>query len=126
LCKPINLWTFHNAAGMENFSPIPYLRTALLCLLLLGVNSALVEAQQLSKSRRANQRYEAAMQAIALNQWNQATEQLKQVINADPQFPEAHQALGDIYRRDKQYAAAIIHYRQVTVTKPQLTPMTWF
>lgn len=111
---------------MENFSPIPYLRTALLCLLLLGVNSALVEAQQLSKSRRANQRYEAAMQAIALNQWNQATEQLKQVINADPQFPEAHQALGDIYRRDKQYAAAIIHYRQVTVTKPQLTPMTWF
>lgn len=111
---------------MENFNPIPYLRTALLCLLLLGINSALVEAQQLSKSRRANQRYEAAMQAIALNQWNQATEQLKQAINADPQFPEAHQALGDIYRRNKQYAAAITHYQQVTVTKPQLTPMTWF
>ena len=74
---------------MPNNSTIPYLRTALLFLLLLGINSALVEAQQLSKSRRANQRYEAAMQAIALNQWNQATEQLRQAINADPNFPEA-------------------------------------
>ncbi|HLW51016.1 MAG TPA: tetratricopeptide repeat protein, partial [Sphingobacteriaceae bacterium] len=107
-------------------SIIPFIRIGFLCLLVFCLDFCSVQAQQLSNSRRANQRYESAMQALSLNQLQQATAYLKQALQADQNFAEAHQALGDIYRRNKQYTEAANHYQQVISIRPNLTPMTWF
>lgn len=107
-------------------STVPFLLRGLLCLAFLCLGSFGAEAQQLSKSRRANQQYQSAMQALGMSQWNQAAEYLNQALKADQNFPEAHQALGDIYRRNKQYSKAAHHYQQVIRIRPDLTSMTWF
>ncbi len=98
----------------------------LLCLLFACLLSISAVAQQLSNSRRANQRYQSAMQALQQGRWDQAANYLEQAIQADDNFAEAHQGLGDLYRRNKQYQKAAAHYNKVLQLKPHLTAMTWF
>lgn len=98
----------------------------LFCLLFACLLSLSAAAQQLSNSRRANQRYQSAMQALQQGRWDQAISYLEQTIQADDNFAEAHQGLGDLYRRNKQYGKAAAHYTKVIQLKPHLTAMTWF
>lgn len=96
-----------------------------LCFLCCMADSLLAQTNA-SSSRRANQRFEEARREIQLGEYDQAIELLQEAVRFDSLFAEAHQGLGDLLRRKKDFKAAIPHYKHVLNLKPDLTYTTWF
>lgn len=80
----------------------------------------------MSSSRRANDQFQQARNQLQWGQYELALQSLLQAVKADPNFAEAHQGLGDLYRQKKAYDSAIHHYKKVLDLKPELTVITWF
>lgn len=102
----------------------------LLRLLILVVTLLLAQctvlAQDKSANRRAQAAYEQGGEFLQRQEWAKAMRSLKSAIDLDPTFALPHQQLGDIYRRQANYHAAIMHYRAVLDLAPSLTPLTHF
>lgn len=100
---------------------------SLLCLCCLcGLSEGILAQTKASSSRRANQRFEEARREIQLGEYDQAIELLREAVQIDSLFAEAHQGLGDLLRRKKDFQSAVPHYKRVLNLKPDLTHTTWF
>ncbi|MBK1440374.1 PD40 domain-containing protein [Parapedobacter sp. ISTM3] len=94
-----------------------------LCVVLFFVTGS---AQEHSLNRRAQQAFEKAGSQLKNRQYALAVASLESAVALDPDFAAAHQQLGDIYRRQRDYEKAIPHYSRVIQLNPALTPLTWF
>jgi len=83
-------------------------------------------AQQRSGNRKAQQAFERAANQLRAGQYGAAAVSLESAVALDTSFAAAHQQLGDIYRRQKDYSKAIGHYERVARLAPELTALTWF
>lgn len=83
-------------------------------------------AQLRSANRRAQQAFEKAANQLKTGQYGAAVISLESAVALDTGFAAAHQQLGDIYRRQKDYPKAVVHYRKVARLAPAMTTLTWF
>lgn len=85
------------------------------------------DAQPATAARRkALQAYERASALLQQRQYRQAIEALEKAVAADSAYAAAHQQLGDLYRRQRDYERAVTHYTAVIRLDSTLTPFTWF
>jgi outer membrane protein OmpA-like peptidoglycan-associated protein/tetratricopeptide (TPR) repeat protein len=99
------------------------MKKLLLCFLLLsGACCAIAQSRQYSTNNSdAIKYYARAGDNISLHQFDEAVSLLKNAIEADPNFIEAHAQLGDLYRMQQQYAPARKEYLQVLTLKPDFS-----
>ncbi len=95
----------------------------LLCCLLHGLQGV---SQVRSSHKKAQQAYETAGNQLKNRQYDQAIASLESAIALDTGFAAPHQQLADIYRRQKNYEKAAIHYAQVIRLDSTLTSLAWF
>jgi len=79
-----------------------------------------------SQNKKALKSYELANQALSLNQYTKALEELKEAIAEDERFAEAYFLSGDIYRKLQKFEEAKSHYKKVLDLNPQLDPSLYF
>lgn len=99
-----------------------------IAILLLGVAffHQTGYSQVQSGRRKAQQAFEKASGQLANRQYDQAIASLKEAIALDSAFAAAHQQLGDLYRRQKDFPNAVRHYGRVLQLDTLLTSLTWF
>jgi len=104
------------------------MRRPIYVLLLCGLLSHFSGHAQHAHSgnRKAQQAFERAASQLKNRQYTQAVASLEEAIASDPGFAAAHQQLGDIYRRQRDYGKAVQHYSRVIQLDSILTPLTWF
>lgn len=83
-------------------------------------------AQQTRMAKKTQQTYDEALRYLRQGAYNEAIAALSRTLALDSSFAEAHQALADIYRRQRDFPAAANHYERVILLRPDLTPITWF
>ncbi len=83
-------------------------------------------AQIRSDNRRAQAAFEKAGNQLRNHQYDLAIASLESAVALDTGFAGAYQQLGDIYRRQQNYAKAALQYARVTQLDPTLTALTWF
>ncbi len=83
-------------------------------------------AQMRSSNRRAQVSFEKAGNQLKNHQYDLAIASLKSAIELDTGFAAAYQQLGDIYRRQQNYADAASQYAHVIQLDSALTALTWF
>jgi outer membrane protein OmpA-like peptidoglycan-associated protein len=83
-------------------------------LLLIFILPALCFSQQTvtSKSKKAIEAYDAGLRSFSLNQFSTAAAQLKNAIDADPDFIEAWLVLAEVYQDWSKPEEAIETYRK--------------
>jgi len=95
-------------------------------LILLSCYSQYVWAQKPSQNSKAQQQYTAANRHLRLLDYNKALTALEAAVAVDPTFATAYQQIGDIHRKQENYAAAVKAYEQVLALDPSLTRLTYF
>lgn len=76
-------------------------------------------AQSLStKNKKALQFYNSSEDFIIRRQYPQAIDLLKQALQKDNEFAEAHLRIGSAYRAMNNFAQALSHYQQAVLLKP--------
>src|SRR5690606_2934466 len=90
------------------------------------LNTTPVVAQWDSQSRRAKQAFDRAGTHLKNREYKLAIESLEKAVAIDTGFAGAYQQLGDILRRQQDYAAAARNYEKVIQLDSALTTLTWF
>ena len=83
-------------------------------------------AQQGSDNKHAQQAFDKAGSQLSSQHYAAAIASLREAISLDTGFAAAHQQLGDIYRKQRDFEHAANHYREVIRLDSTLTPLTWF
>lgn len=84
------------------------------------------QGQVRSDNRKAQQAFETAANQLRNRQYDSAIASLESAIALDATFAGAHQQLGDIHRRQKNYEKAAVHYTRVIQLDSTLTALAWF
>ncbi len=96
--------------------------TVLYLLLLFNACFAVAQQRQYSTTNsNAIKYYARAGESLDSRQYSEALNLLKEAIEADPNFVEAHAQLGDLYRLQQQYGQARSEYVKVTELKPDFS-----
>lgn len=86
-----------------------------------------VNGQQLTFSNNKSKKaFETAKRYLDRSNYRQAIISLEEVLTHDSLFVTAHQQLGDLYLRQRDYSNALRHYENVSRLAPNLTVSTWF
>ncbi|MFC3197445.1 OmpA family protein [Parapedobacter deserti] len=83
-------------------------------------------AQPRAGNKRAQEAFERASDQLKNRQYLEAIASLESAVAFDPKFAAAHQQLGDIYRRQRDYEKAAQYYSCVIQLDSTLTSLTWF
>lgn len=97
-----------------------------LLIFFIFLSVAQAFGQKASANRRAQSAFLEASKALRTNNTKEAEKQLRIAVGYDPSFATAYQQLGDIYRKNERYAEAVVAYKQVLTSDPQLTSLTHF
>jgi outer membrane protein OmpA-like peptidoglycan-associated protein/tetratricopeptide (TPR) repeat protein len=79
-----------------------------------------------SHNRKALKYYEQANKLLSLNQYREATEELKKAVTEDDRFTEAYALSAEIYRRIQKYEEAKINYRKAHELNPNFEASLYF
>lgn len=95
-------------------------------LLIFMTSIAWSQTPLSTKSKKAIKRYMESDRAIAMMDFVSAIKPLTEAIEADSNFVEAHQRLGDIYRELHNNNAAKAEFLKVLKINPDLTKNTYY
>jgi outer membrane protein OmpA-like peptidoglycan-associated protein len=79
------------------------------------------EKHYTTTDKEAIKYFSRAQESLDENMYDVAIDDLQKAIAADAKFVEAHDVLGDIYRLQKKYKAAITEYRTVITLMPEFS-----
>lgn len=77
-----------------------------------------------SSNRKAQRAFDKAQEELSAFTYDAALQALEEAVSNDPLFSGAHQQMGDIYRKQKQFSKAVIAYQNVLnihTTVPSIT-----
>lgn len=100
-----------------------FIHFLLFCNLLFGSSGY---AQTRADNRRAQAAFEKAGNQLRNHQYDLAIASLESAVALDTGFAAAYQQLGDIHRKQQNYAKAASLYSRVIQLDPALTALTWF
>ncbi|MCC8408290.1 OmpA family protein [Mucilaginibacter sp. UR6-1] len=87
-------------------------------LSLITFNTFAQSGQYTSNDKQAIKHFVAANHLMDDRLFDEAIAELGKAVSADNKFIEAHIQLADLYRRKRDYAAAIDHYRKAIAINP--------
>jgi len=114
----------------------PRFISAVAAVLALGA-CGLLTARQLSYWRNTKTLFQHAADVTSRNfvayavigneladqqQWAEAIEQCRKALEISPDYPEAHNTLGNVYANQEKYEEALVHYRAAAVDPTYADP----
>lgn len=100
--------------------------TRFVLVLLLTGTFFITHAQDAALNKKARKAYEKAQASIRHKQYPEAIQALYITVQEAPDFAEAYQVLGDLFRISEDYENAVINYRKVTGLDPGFSEQTWY
>ncbi len=97
-----------------------------LVILLLAFQVGLSQTKYTSNNRNAIKSYEKARSLLDLNEFEQASTELKSAIKQDEKFVEAYLLLADVYRVTFNYLNAKEAYKQAFKIDPNFAPERYY
>lgn len=79
-----------------------------------------------SSHKKAQRAFDKAQKDLSLFKYDDALQALKEAVNSDPNFSGAHQQIGDIYRKKKEFSKAVNAYQKVLNIESKALPLTLF
>ncbi len=102
---------------------IPFSHFLFTLLVLFCLDSIAQTGDQLStRNQRARRSFERAIQAWRQSDHNRTVAELRQAIESDPNFVEAHLLMGEVYFSREFYAESIPSYQRALEINPGLFP----
>lgn len=101
-------------------------RLVIVCFLLLVFQFGFSQAKYSSNSKSAIKSYEKARSFLDLNEFAQASDELKAAIKQDDDFIEAYLLLADVYRVTFDYVNAKETYKKAFNINPNFAPERYY
>lgn len=79
-----------------------------------------------SSNKKAQKAFDKAQKELQIAKYGEALQALEEAISHDPNFSGAHQQMGDIYRKQRDFSKAVSAYQKVLEIESKAMPLTLF